>query len=74
MLILDLKHIYFVAGISTIGLMVYDIFNSTIAWRPFLKMAATVHIGTFTVASISEMFCIMMMIICAKYHRFTTII
>ena len=73
MLILDLKNIYYRAGISTIDPIVYEIFNNTIPWRPFLKMAATAHLGTFTVASISEMFCIGMIIMCAKRHRFTTI-
>ena len=73
MLILDLKNIYYGARISTIDPIVYEIFNNTIAWRPFLKMAATIHIGTFTVASISEMFCIGMIIMCAKRHSFTTI-
>ena len=38
MLILDLKNIYYRAGISTIDPIVSEIFNNRIAWRPFLKM------------------------------------
>ena len=73
MLFLDLKNIYYRAGISTIDPIVSEIFNNRIAWRPFLKMAATAHIGTLTVASISEMFCIGMIMMCPKCHSFTTI-
>ena len=73
MLVLDLNKIYYGAGISTIGPTIYEIVNNTIAWWPFLMIAATAHIGTFTVASISEIFCIGMIIVCAKRHRFTTI-
>ena len=64
---------YYGVGMTTIGPIVNEIFNNSIAWRPFLKMATTAHIGTFTVASISEMSCIGMIIMCAKLHRFTTI-
>ena len=73
MLIIDLKNIYHGAGISTIGPIVYEIFNNTIAWRPFLKMAATAYLGTFRMASISKMSCIGVIVMCAKRHNFTMI-
>ena len=69
----DLKNTYYGAGISTIGPIVYEIFNNTVAWRPFIKMAATAHIGTVSMATISEMSCIGMIIMCAKRHKFTMI-
>ena len=69
----DLKNTYYGAGISTIGPIVYEIFNNTVAWRPFLKMAATAHILTVSMATISEMSCIGMIIMCAKRHKFTMI-
>ena len=73
MFILDLKNRYHGAGITTFGPIVYEISNNSIAGRPVLKMAATAHVGTFRMASISEMSCIGMIIVFAKRHKFTTI-
>ena len=71
MFILDFKNIYIAAGITTISPIVYEIFNNTTTWWPYLQMAATANIGTFRVASISEISYIGMIIMCATRHEIT---